>query len=114
MWFMDDLYGFHVDAHTFEALNKMLSWKPTAKFHIIARRQFSSATPTFVKLLGATIYYGDGCMAALTNIIPIWRGSLLLSNSNQVAINDKVWSLILLLLGYNITGWATIRVSGEQ
>ena len=98
---MDDLCGFQLNAHTFEALNKMLSWQPTTKFHIIVRNQFSSATPTFVMLLGATVHHGDIC--ALT-IIPIWRGSLLLNNSNQVAIFIcEVCSLILLLLGQHVT-----------
>lgn len=84
MWFMDDLCGFQLSAHTFEALNKMLSWQPTTKFHIIVRNQFSSATPTLVKLLGATVHHGD--MTTITSVIPIWRGSLLLNNSNQVAV----------------------------
>ena len=84
MWFMDDLYGFQVDTHTFEALNKMLSWQLTTKFHIIVRNRFFSAMPTIVKLLGATVHYG---VTSLTAVIPIWRGSLLLHNSNQVAIS---------------------------
>ena len=106
MWFMDDLSGFQLNTHSFEALNKMLSWQPTTKFHIIARNQFSGAMPTFVMLLGATVHHGD--MTALTSVTPIWRGSLLLNNSNQVAIllrgvliDGVVARAICYLVGYN-------------
>ena len=103
---MDNLYGFILDTHTFEALNKMLSWQPTTKFHVIVRNQFSSAMPTFVMLLGATVHYGD--ITALTKGITIWRGSLLLHNSNQViillsgvAIDTVVARVTCYFVGYN-------------
>lgn len=89
MWFINDLYGFQLDSDSFEALHKMLLWQPTTMFNIIVRKQFSNATPTFVMLLGATVHYGDNCMTTLSNVTPIWRGSLLLHNSNQVAIFIK-------------------------
>ena len=87
IWFVDDLNGFQLDCHAFEALKKMLSWQPTTKFHIIVRRQFCNATPTFVTLLRATIHYGGNCMASLACVTPIWRGSLLLNHGNQVNIS---------------------------
>lgn len=83
LWFMNDLNGFLLDCHKFEVLQKMLSWQPTTKFHIIVRKQSCNAPPTFVMLLRATIHHGDDCMDSLANVIPIWRGSLLLHNSNQ-------------------------------
>lgn len=86
LWFMNDLNGFLLDCHKFEALQRMLSWQPTTKFHIIVRKQFFNVPPTFVMLLRATIHHGDDCMDSLANVIPIWRGSLLLHNSNQVTI----------------------------
>lgn len=84
MWFINDLNGFQLDSHKFEALNRVLLWQPTAKFHIVVRKQFRNATPTFVMLLGATIHHGLNCITALANVIPIWRGSLLLHHGNQV------------------------------
>lgn len=88
IWLMDDLNGFLLDSNTFDALMKMLSWQPMTKFHIIVRRQFCSATPTFVMLLRATIHHGDDdCMASLANVTPVWRGSLLLHHGNQVSIS---------------------------
>ena len=84
MWFMDDLNGFLLDCYAFKAVMKMLSWQPMTKFHVIVRRQFCNATPTFVMLLRATIHHGDDCMALLANVTPIWRGSLLLHHGNQV------------------------------
>lgn len=86
IWFIDDLNGFQLDSHSFEALHKMLSWQPTTRFNIVVKRQLSTATPTFVMLLRATIYYGDDSLTTLSSVTPVWRGSLLLHSNNQVTI----------------------------
>jgi len=103
MWFIDDLYGFQLDSESFKALHKMFSWQPTTMFNIIVRRQFSNATPTFVMLLGATVHYDDNSddnsVTRLANVIPLWRGSLLLHNSNQVNIFTRYYHDDVIVLG---------------